>query len=217
MKLLIAVPALDYVHADFVKSLIKLMRHLDKKKDVQYDVDVNNGTLVYLARDKLACKAVNENYDKVLWLDADMVFEPEIFDDLMDTGKEFVCGVFVSRRPSFVSCLFKQADDLNHLKKWEIKDLPKDTFELQGCGFACVMVDTAVLRDVHRQYGTCFLPLKSYGEDIAFCLRARKLGHRLFCEPTVRIGHIGHITIYPDDGDLWRQTVSNIEEVWKNA
>ena len=30
-------------------------------------------------------------------------------------------------------------------------------------------------------------------------MRADELGFEIWCEPFVRVGHIGHLTIYPED------------------
>lgn len=192
MKLLIAIPTLDYVHTDFVKSLIGLTSALD----CNYEVAIQSGTLVYMARDKLAKKAINENFDFVLWLDSDMVFQPSIFEDLKDSGKDFITGVYHARRPAFTSCIFEKIN-LDEFKACE--RYPNNIFRVEGCGFGCVLISTAILKHVLQTYKTCFMPIKDYGEDIAFCLRARDLGYSLYCDPTVICGHIGHIAIYPED------------------
>ena len=104
MKLMIAVPTTDYVHVDFMKSLVKLTEELSRRK-IAYSVEIAAGTLVYIARNRLACKAVNENVTHVLWLDSDMVFNNAVYEDLMFCEKEFVCGAFVSRRPPYGPCI----------------------------------------------------------------------------------------------------------------
>ena len=63
-KLLIAVPCTDYMHADFVKSLMDLTQHL-QREGIAYHAEIVAGTLVYFARDKLACKAINEGFRMV--------------------------------------------------------------------------------------------------------------------------------------------------------
>ena len=105
MRLLIAIPTTDYIHADFVKSLVKLTEELGRRK-IAYSVEVQAGTLVYIARNRLANKAINEKYTHVLWLDSDMVFHEQILDDLLFCGKEMVCGAFVSRRPPYGPCVY---------------------------------------------------------------------------------------------------------------
>lgn len=204
MKLLIAVPTLDFVHVDFMRCLVNLTNRL-KDDGVCFDVCIVSGTLVYVARDRLACKAINENYTHVLWLDSDMVFQPEVLYDLMDTGKDFVSGIYHARRSGFMSCIFKRCDDLNHLERFD--EYPRDTFQIGGCGFGCVLVSVEMLRTIQMHFKTCFLPLRDFGEDIAFCNRAKELGFKLWCEPTVRLGHIGHLTVWPEDEEKWKSNL----------
>lgn len=191
MKLLIAVPTTDYLHADFVRSLSKLQEELGRKR-IDYTVEIQAGTLVYFARNKLANKAINEKYTHVLWLDSDMVFEPTILDDLMDCGKEMVCGAFVSRRPPYGPCIYTSIRK-NEIKK--VKDFGLTPFRVDGCGFACVLTSVELLQAVALKFGTTFQPTDYYGEDLAFCWRVGRLGREIWCEPTVRPGHIAHVPV----------------------
>ena len=203
MKLLIAMPSLDYMSAETTKALTHLVMHL-KDEGVDFSVSIEAGTLVYMARDRLACKAINQGYTHVLWIDADMVFTEELLEDLQFSGKDFVTGIAVSRRKPFSSCLFKSTD-LEHLERWgDVDTMPKNTFEIAGCGFACVLISVDILKAVQLRFGTCFTPMNSYGEDIAFCRRAKELGYRIFAEPAVKVGHIGHLAIFPDDVEHYR-------------
>ena len=200
MKLLIGIPSYDYMHAEFVKCLSALLIKLTQDK-IPFDVSINNGTLVYFARDKIACKAINNEYTHVLWLDSDMIFQPTILDDLQDCGKDFVTGIAHSRRPPFLSCVFRRMDDLSHLERFE--DYPAEPFEVAGCGFACVLISTEILRAVQLRHKTCFLPEMQWGEDLTFCRRARALGYKIYAEPCVKLGHIGHEVIWPEDHERY--------------
>ena len=200
MKLLIGIPSLDFQHVEFVKSLTALIVRL-KDDGIDFDVQIEAGTLVHVARDKIACKAINEHYTHVLWFDADMVFTDDVLDSLMFCGKQFVSGICHSRRKGYNSCLFKNLD-LNHIERFE--EYPHEAFQVAGCGFGCVLIDVAILEDVQKTYKTCFLPMPAYGEDLAFCKRASELGYKIYAEPSVKLGHIGHIAIYPEDHERWK-------------
>lgn len=193
MKLLIAVPAFDQIPTKFVECLTALLQRL-YRDGLSVDVKFLTGTLVYAARDKLAIHAITHDYSHVLWLDADMVFDDELLYDLQFAHKDFVSGIARSRRPPYCSCLFS---DLSAVKR--IDDYPSDTFRVAGCGFACVLIKTDILKAVRERYNTCFLPTADLGEDLAFCKRASDLGYPIWAEPGVKIGHIGKIVIYPDD------------------
>ena len=192
MRLLIAVPTTDYIHADFVKSLAKLQAELGRK-GIRYDVEIQSGTLVYIARNKLACKAVNEGYTHVLWLDSDMVFNEQVVDDLMFCGKEMVCGAFVSRRPPYGPCVYTSIRK-NNIEK--VKEFGTKPFRVDGCGFACVLTTVELLQAVAQKFGTTFQPTDYYGEDLAFCWRVGQIGREIWCDPTVRPGHIAHVPVY---------------------
>ena len=202
IRLLIAVPTTDYVHADFVKSLAKLQSELGRRH-VAYDVEIQSGTLVYFARNRLANKAINENYTHVLWLDSDMVFSEQIVEDLMDVGKDMVCGAFVSRRPPYGPCIYTSIEK-NNIR--QVKDFGLRPFRVDGCGFATVLTSVELLQAVTQKYGTCFQPTDYYGEDLAFCWRVKQLGREIWCEPTVRVGHIAHVPVYPGQDNMGVKT-----------
>ena len=57
MRLMVAVPTVDYVPTDFVKSLANLSLRLGRER-IPADVQIIGGTLVYIARNRLAHRAI---------------------------------------------------------------------------------------------------------------------------------------------------------------
>ena len=214
MKLLIAIPTRDYMHFEFVKRLTDLIQKLDED-EINYKIAYQGSTLVYIGRDKLARKAIDEGFSHVLWLDSDMVFESTLLDDLMFSGKSFVTGIAHGRRAPHFSCIFKEV--YPKVDRWEYKDYPSTTFKIGGCGFACVLIETRILKAVWDKHGTCFFPTRELGEDVAFCVKARECGFEIYAEPTVRLGHIGHITIYPEYSETYASSIQNFNEVMNNG
>ena len=192
-KLLIAVPTTDYMHADFVLSLIRLQAHL-QHEGISHQVEVVAGTLVYLARNKLACKAINDGYTHILFLDSDMVFDETVVEDLLFCGKDFVCGAFQGRRRPYGSCIFTSLRPVERVKHYGA-----EPFRVEGCGMACTIIRTEILKNVQEKFGTTFMPTAEFGEDLAFCWRAMQTGAEVWCDPSVRIGHIAHVPIYPGE------------------
>ena len=154
-----------------------------------------SSSLVYKSRNDLAEAAVKAGSDFVLWLDSDMVFPASTLERLlMDLeDKDIVCGLFHMRRPPFRPALFKKlrqgvtpADNESE----EYDDHPEtEMFEVEGCGFACVLMKTQVLKDIIDKYGDAFSPLPGYGEDLSACIRARGCGYKIYCDPRLEIGH----------------------------
>ena len=209
MKLMIAVPALDYVHADCVRCLMGLVGRLSAA-GIAHEVQFKTGTLVYLAREALTARAIQGTYTHVLWLDADMVFEETIAEKLLESGREFVTGFYCQRRPPFASCAFTRlvprverlegAGTESGADGWAGED-PGRLVRIAGCGFGCALTRVEMLDDVYRHYGKAFTPSEQFGEDLMFCVRAQDRGYELWCDTSVRCGHIGHLIVRPDDAE----------------
>ena len=192
------------MHYQFVECLTKLVKRLDED-GIDYDIAYQGATLVYVGRDKLANKAMNECYTHMLWLDSDMIFTEDLLDDLMYSGKPFVTGIAHGRRAPHVSCIFKEI--WPRVDRYEGYEYPSQAFKIGGCGFACVLIETEIVRNVYNKNGTAFFPMRELGEDLAFCKRATDMGYEIWAEPSVRLGHIGHITIYPEYEELYRSSI----------
>lgn len=210
-KLLVAVPCYESMRPEFAQSLVALMAKMTEDR-VPYEVKILPGTLVYMARDALARHAVNNGFSHVLWLDADMVFEPTILDDLTISGKtdQILCGRFVSRHNPYLPTIFKRLEP--NADRFDEDHIPDDTFRIGACGFACVLTPAQALGDVmNSNGGKCFLLTPKASEDLAFCQRAEGLGYEIWCEPTARVGHVGAVTIWPEDGKRIRGDIQGLE------
>ena len=194
MKLMVAVPTMFFVNVNFAQSMADLCIRLTKD-GVDTDVRFMEGSMIYVSRDRLAYRAIQEGFTHVLWLDSDMSFKPQILDDLMWCGKDMVCGAFVSRKPPYSPCVYTSIADPANMEK--VKDFGTEPFRVDGCGMACVLTSVKLLKAVFDRFDTCFMPTeKIRGEDIAFCDRVKQLGYEIWCEPTVKPGHTAHIDVY---------------------
>ena len=103
MKIMIAVPCMDQVPARFAQSLATL------QKVGECVIGFQVGSLVYVARENLAGGAIEMGADYVLWLDSDMVFNPDTLVRLLadkDKG-DIVSGLYYRRVSPFTPVLFK--------------------------------------------------------------------------------------------------------------
>ena len=192
MKTLIGIPAMSWVYTDFLKSMLAL-----DKPDAQLMIQCNS--LIYDARCNIALAAAQNDFDRVLWLDSDMVFEPDLLTRLnadMDKGLDMVCGYFVGRSAALKPCIYKsltyevRGEDI-HAAAEPYTDHPQGLFEVAACGFGAVLTKVSLLKAVMDKYGPPFLPVRRLGEDLSFCLRAGQVGAHIYCDSTVSVGHIG--------------------------
>lgn len=192
MKTLIAIPCMDMVATPFCQSLTALKRVGDCAAGFVA------GSLIYDSRNKLAAQAIEMEADYVLWLDSDMVFNPDLMERLYEdlkTGKDFVTGLYFRRTKPFTPVLFSSLEpNAEGNVDWVgYEDYPKDSlFEIAGCGFGAVMHSTDILFDMIAEKKNWFAPINNCGEDVAFCLRAHDIGYKLWCDSSIRLGHVAH-------------------------
>lgn len=190
-KVLIAIPCMDMVSARFAQSLATL------KKVGQCTVSFLMGSLIYDSRNKLAGYAVQMEADYMLWLDSDMVFPPDTLERMMKTIEEndidILCGLYFRRTHPFTPVLFNKLErDGETLVFEDVKEIPDDLFEVAGCGFGCVLMKTDVLFDIGANW---FTPYIDAGEDCAFCMRAREKGYKIYCDPSISLGHMAYAPV----------------------
>ena len=198
MKTMIAIPCMDQVHTDFFRSCVGL------QTSGQIQWTTCQGSLIYESRHKLADIALAGDFDRILWLDSDMVFDPSLFMRLsehLDQGREMVSGIYFGRKNPIRPIIYRRCEPelvqdgiRPAAEPWD--DYPADSvFPIAACGFGAVMMSVPMLQRVKAAYPIPFFPVDGFGEDLAFCLRARELGVTIWCDSGIKLGHTG-IAIY---------------------
>lgn len=185
MRIMVAIPCMDTVHTRFMQSFISM------RKPCEVEVSFSISSLVYDARNALSMRGIQNNYDYVLWLDSDMVFGPDFLERLladMSDERHFVSAIYSTRKAPIGPCVYSKID-VGQAEM--VKEVPKEMFEIAACGFGGVLMSVPMLIDVFKHYGRPFSPILGYGEDFSFCHRASELGYKLFCDPSIRMGHEG--------------------------
>lgn len=190
-RILIAIPSMDTVSVHFCRSLVCL----NKLEACSVSFVINS--LIYSSRNELARQAIEDGYDYVFWLDSDMVFNPDTLSKLLldlKDGRDIVTGIYFRRVSPFSPVLFRRLEIDGRICWSEgVENYPEEIFEVAGCGFGCVLMRTAVLREIYEADGPVwFSPIGNVGEDCAFCIRTRANGRRIWCDPAVKCGHVGH-------------------------
>lgn len=200
MKLLIGIPCMDKVDTLFMSSLLGMKR----PADTELHFNIKKGSMIYDARNEIAIDAITQGADRVLWIDSDMRFSNDMLERLsarIDMGCEMVCGLFFKRVMPTAPVIYKQLDPpvkdaegniVPHVVPFT--DYPQDTlFEVEGCGFGAVMMTMELVKAVWDTFGPAFHPLDWCGEDMAFCYKARQLGRKIWCDSSIKIGHLGQM------------------------
>ena len=205
MRTMIAIPCMDLLHTAFFQSCVSL----DMTGEVQWTTC--QCSLPYDARNKLCELAIDGEFDRVLWLDSDTAFDRHLFRRLsehLDQGREMVTGLYISRKRPLQPVIYKalRREELptggQAARADSYTDFEHDSlFPVAACGFGAVMMTTQLLQDVRDAYGPPFFPALGFGEDLSFCLRVGWLGREIWCDSSIKVGHVG-LAVY--DEELWR-------------
>lgn len=194
-KTLIAVPCFDMAHSDFMESLV----NLQKPPDTSWTMLKN--TMIYDARNIVAENAIEAGFDRVFWMDSDMTFPKDALIKLsmdMDEGRELVSGLYFTRRmPNIKPVLFSRVtyEPGKGSESDHYFDYPEGVIECEGVGFGCCLTTVDLLKRVGDRFGAPFTPTSCMGEDISFCWRVKQLGVKMYCDTTVKCGHMACVEI----------------------
>lgn len=197
MKTLITIPCMDTMPVGFVQSLLWLEKGQDSS------VLFKPNSLVYDSRNLISLTAIENNFDCVLWLDSDMMFQPDtlkrLLNDYENNECSMVTGLYFKRNGTGLPVIYDELEPpetdadgkpVRHIH--EFTDYPRnDIFPVRGCGFGCVLTPVYLLKEVWSKFGPAFNPYPWAGEDISFCHRVNQLGHTILCDSNISCGHIG--------------------------
>lgn len=212
MKILIAVPCMDMVSAHFTQSLVTL------KNTGNCTLMMLPGSLIYDSRNKLASYAIQINADYIMWFDSDMIFAKDTLQNMMETLDkhpeiDILSGLYFRRGKPYTPVLFDKLDFNHETQICDFKDTltyPDELFEVAGCGFGCVLMRTDCLYNFGDDNGRWFSPMGNVGEDCAFCIRAREKGYKIYCDPSIKLGHMSYS---PITEGVYKQLMKSTEKL----
>ena len=160
--------------------------------------------LIYDARDKIFEFAEKENADWVFFMDSDMVIPNDILIKLDKHNVPMISGMAFKRTPPYQPCFYTKVEikEDTHKPYCEspIQFPDKGILECQGLGMACCFIRKEVWKNTaHKVTEKCertwFFPYPGVGEDLSFCLRARKAKHKMYVDLSINVGHISTVPI----------------------
>jgi hypothetical protein len=60
------------------------------------------------------------------------------------------------------------------------------------------MMTVDLLKRVRDAFALPFFPVSGFGEDLAFCLRCSQLGAEIWCDSSIKLGHVG-LAVYDEE------------------
>jgi len=191
-SVLIAIPTARYIEPETFKSIYDLT--------VPDNVEINfryyTGYQIDHIRNNIAKSA--KHYDYLFAVDSDMTFSSDTLTRLLAHDVDLVSGVYVKKRLDPVEYELYRKDEQGKLHCFTPDS--QELFEVDACGFGCVLIKTSVFDriDIPYFYNTSYdLETLPISEDLYFCKKLRYAGIKMWADPLVACGHIGSYTYRP--------------------
>ena len=208
MSLLICTPIHGAGVTKFWLSILKLQETLIYSDFDHAFLILENESLIQRARNNSVTTFLDTEYDRFLFIDSDIEFEPEDVLKLWNADKDIVCGAYSMKREDCPTSAWVDGS-LVDLEK--LDGLTKIDF----CGTGFVMYKRKVFEEMkshyperihsegkpgenvlsHRVSFAYFDPRVEdgvyYSEDYAQCLDWRAMGGEIWIDPTIHLTHWG--------------------------
>ena len=205
-NVVIAIPGANF-HQETIVSLMRTVEKL-QEEGITYHFVNGYSSIVSQARELTALDSLHltyetnlpfegkYTYDKIFWIDSDMLWTPQYFLDLYHSDKDAIAGVFVNSRMEPMYFFDNEKDEqrkLEFLKKTK-------PFKVSHFGLAFVCMKQGIMEVLERpwfEFGAIMRTKESgeeyrelVGEDLMFCMKMNDAGFELYVDPNVRIGHM---------------------------
>lgn len=156
------------------------------------------------ARSQMASDALADGFDDLLWIDADIGFDPDDVERLRATEPAVVGGIYPKKNTRALAChLLDGTTDLHFGRSGGL-------LEIRYAPTGFLLTRRAVYDRLAEQLPLCNrrfgMPMRPYflpmvvpddeghwylGEDFAFCERARRAGFPIMADTRIRLWHVG--------------------------
>ena len=201
MKVIFCIPGNSFSNR-FLKCWTNLTRELHKK-DIEYELLSQYIPNVYKVRSLLlgADRKFGQyqipwqgkkDYDYIMWIDSDQVFEPNDFFKLLEHDKDIVSGLYL-RKP--------QGDTLNDIpiefacfnedgKMLYTNEVNGELRKVWSNGMGWMLIKKGVFEKIeYPWFGPIIEGLGFHGEDVSFQLRAKDVGFDSYVDTSIIVGH----------------------------
>lgn len=158
------------------------------------------------ARNQMASDALADGFDETMWIDSDIVFDPDDVQRLRVADTPIACGIYPKKLRRELACHLTEGTKSVQFGK------DGGMLEVKYAGTGFMLVKRAAYREIESQlklpvcnsaFGRTMIPYFQpmvvehdgghwyLAEDYAFCERARKCGLHIYADTRVRLRHAG--------------------------
>ncbi len=175
----------------FSHSLLNLLRYEDSKGRV-HNLIVAERSNASKGKMELARQAMMSGEDLFL-IDTDMVFPPNTLElvvaSQLEANADIISGYALMGSEKREPAIFKPMAIGEPFERWV--NHPSGVIETGGSGMYFTLIKNNVIMELKHK---AFLEEDYCDErvegDLIFCMKARKAGFKIFCDTSIKIGHL---------------------------
>ena len=193
--ILVGLPSTGFYHFEVVAKLLSF----ELPADVKLNFNLISNCLIYDARERLVDFALNIGASHIFFLDSDMNPDSNVIKKLYEADKDIISPMIFMRKYPFQPCFYTKCGLTKDFKPLfegpaEPEAWPTEgVYEFEGVGMACCLIKTEVFKKIPKPW---FFPLPNVGEDLSFCMKARKSGAKIWVDMGM---DCKHLNMFPVD------------------
>lgn len=148
--------------------------------------------IIDTARNLIVEKTIDDSeYTHLLFVDDDQIFPADTLEKLLSYDKDIIGAQVFKRREMYEPCVYT----LKNSKYYPV--LVNRFIEVDAIGTGILLIKTEVFKKVKFPWFETTYDKNGthWSVDFMFCKKAKKLGYKIYCDPSIEIGHIGDAPI----------------------
>jgi hypothetical protein len=166
------------------------------------------------ARNLMARDALRDGFTELMWIDADIAFEPADIELLRSHDAPFVCGLYPKKGARALAChVLPETRELTFGAEGGLTEIlyASGGFTLVRSHVYTAIKEKLALPECNARFGEAFIPFYMplvqetelgawyLAEDFAFSERARRAGFKVQADTRIRLRHIGRYAYQWED------------------
>lgn len=151
------------------------------------------GGYVDVNRNEIVKSAIEQNMTHLLFLDNDMIFPENAIKTLLDHNKDIIGANYNVRLDPTSKALSNSTVKMKiNGEPVSMLDLPKGLFECYAVATGFMLIKLSIFKKLKEPYFEATIKDGvHHTEDVDFCRKANEAGIKVFCDPSLKLGHIG--------------------------
>ncbi len=149
------------------------------------------GAYIHDNRNKLIAAAQKEGSSHLMFIDYDQTFPADGILTLLSRDKDIIGGCYNKRTFPLQTTVMASMNG-KEVRLLEPSEIPNVPFRCNVVPTGFMLIKLEAIKKIPEPYFWFdWMNEKIVGEDVYFCRKANENGVEVWCDPTLKIGHVG--------------------------